>query len=49
VEQWREAMIIDRAHLRAAAEAGLLGLTVAEHLGGRGKDDYRFNQVILEE
>jgi alkylation response protein AidB-like acyl-CoA dehydrogenase len=49
VERWRGAMIIDRDHLRAAARAGLLGLTISERFGGRGKDDYRFNQVILEE
>jgi len=49
VDRWRADMIIDRDHLRVAARAGLLGLSMPERFGGAGQDDYRYNQVILEE
>jgi alkylation response protein AidB-like acyl-CoA dehydrogenase len=49
VEAWRAQGIIDRAYFRRAAEHGLLGLGVPVELGGRGIDDYRYNQVVLEE
>ena len=32
-----------------AGQAGLLGMAVAENLGGGGVDDFRFNAVIVEE
>lgn len=49
VDAWRAAMVIDRDHLRGAAERGFLGLSVDTALGGHGLDDYRYHQVVLQE
>src|SRR3954469_4167195 len=49
VEEWERAGIVDRDVFRKAGDAGFLGMAVPEELGGGGVDDYRYNQVILEE
>lgn len=49
-EKWDAAGQIDRDTLRAAAELGLLGLSVPEEYGGGGMiDDYRFRAIVTEE
>ncbi|MFT4221037.1 MAG: acyl-CoA dehydrogenase family protein [Microbacterium sp.] len=49
-ERWDAAGEIDRATMRAAGEAGILGLSVPEELGGAGMlQDYRFRTVVSEE
>ena len=49
VDEWERAGIVDRDVFRKAGDAGFLGMAVPEELGGGGVDDYRYNQVILEE
>ena len=49
VDEWERAGIVDRDIFRKAGDAGFLGMAVPEELGGGGVDDYRYNQVILEE
>ncbi|HEX5859232.1 MAG TPA: acyl-CoA dehydrogenase family protein [Microbacterium sp.] len=49
-ERWDAAGEIDRATLRAAGEAGILGLAVPEEFGGAGMlHDYRFRAIVNEE
>ncbi|MFJ6678143.1 acyl-CoA dehydrogenase family protein [Microbacterium sp. NPDC091382] len=49
-EQWDAAGEIDRATMRAAGEAGVIGLSVPEEFGGAGMlQDYRFRTVVNEE
>ena len=48
-EAWERAGIVDRSMFRAAGEAGFLGMSVPESLGGGGVEDFRFNVVIAEE
>src|SRR5437660_123373 len=48
-DEWERAGIVDRDVFRKAGDAGFLGMAVPEELGGGGVDDYRYNQVILEE
>lgn len=48
--RWDADGQIDRDTLRAAAEAGVLGLTVPEEFGGAGMiDDFRFRMIVDEE
>ena len=48
-ERWREAGIVDReAYLKAGAQ-GLLCTWADEQYGGAGIDDFRFEQIIIEE
>ena len=48
-ERWREAGIVDReAYLKAGAQ-GLLCTWADEKYGGAGIDDFRFEQIIIEE
>ena len=48
--QWDEDGEIDRATMRAAAESGLIGLSVPEEFGGAGMlQDYRFRTIVNEE
>ena len=49
IDKWERAGIVDRDVFRKAGDAGFLGMAVPEELGGGGVDDYRYNQVILEE
>jgi long-chain-acyl-CoA dehydrogenase len=50
IQRWDAEGEIDRATMRAAAEAGILGLSVPEEFGGAGMlQDYRFRAVVNEE
>ena len=49
VSKWEEQGIVDKEMFEKAGQAGLLGMAVAENLGGGGVDDFRFNAVIVEE
>jgi alkylation response protein AidB-like acyl-CoA dehydrogenase len=46
---WREAGIVDREAFRRAGEQGFLMVWPDEKYGGMGDDDFRFEQVIIEE
>ncbi|MCM3695086.1 acyl-CoA dehydrogenase family protein [Microbacterium oleivorans] len=49
-EQWDAAGEIDRATMRAAGDAGVIGLSVPEEFGGAGMlQDYRFRTIVNEE
>ncbi|WP_309066683.1 acyl-CoA dehydrogenase family protein [Microbacterium sp.] len=49
-EKWDADGEIDRATMRAAGEAGIIGLSVPEEFGGAGMlQDYRFRTVVMEE
>lgn len=48
-EAWREAGQVDRAIYRKAGENGLLCTWADEKYGGAGIDDFRFEQIIIEE
>ncbi|MDA3146090.1 acyl-CoA dehydrogenase family protein [Leucobacter sp. UCMA 4100] len=49
-ERWDAAGEIDRDTMRAAGEAGIIGLSVPEEFGGAGMlQDYRFRTVVNEE
>lgn len=49
IERWHEAGIVDReAYLKAGAN-GLLCTWADEQYGGLGIDDFRFEQIIMEE
>ncbi|GAA1322520.1 acyl-CoA dehydrogenase family protein [Leucobacter albus] len=48
--EWDEAGEVDRATMLAAAEQGLVGLSVPEEFGGAGMlEDYRFRSIVNEE
>lgn len=49
MEQWREAGIVDREAFRKAGERGFLMVWPDEKYGGMGDNDFRFEQVIIEE
>jgi alkylation response protein AidB-like acyl-CoA dehydrogenase len=49
MEKWREAGIVDREAFRKAGEQGFLMVWPDEQYGGMGDDDFRFEQVIIEE
>lgn len=50
VEKWNADGEIDRATMRAAGEAGIIGLSVPEEFGGAGMlQDYRFRTIVNEE
>jgi alkylation response protein AidB-like acyl-CoA dehydrogenase len=48
-EDWERAGIVPRALFARAAHAGLLAMAVPERYGGAGVDDFRFNQIVVEE
>jgi alkylation response protein AidB-like acyl-CoA dehydrogenase len=48
-DEWERAGIADRSMYRKAGDAGFLGFAAPEELGGGGVDDFRYNQIILEE
>ncbi len=48
-ERWREAGIVDREVYEKAGAAGLLCTWADEKYGGAGVDDFRFEQIIIEE
>jgi alkylation response protein AidB-like acyl-CoA dehydrogenase len=49
VEAWREAGICDKSAFLKAGEQGLLCLWADEKYGGMGIEDFRFEQIIIEE
>lgn len=49
MEGWREAGIVDRDAFRRAGERGFLMVWPEEKYGGMGDNDFRFEQVIIEE
>lgn len=49
MEDWREAGIVDRDAFRRAGERGFLMVWPDEKYGGMGDNDFRFEQVIIEE
>jgi acyl-CoA dehydrogenase len=49
VEQWREQGICDPAAFQKAGEQGLLCMWVDEKYGGSGIEDFRFEQIVIEE
>ncbi len=48
-ERWREAGVVDREIYLKAGENGLLCTWADEAYGGAGIDDFRFEQIIIEE
>ena len=46
---WEANGICDRSMFTAAGAGGFLGTQVATEWGGAGVDDFRFNQIIMEE
>jgi alkylation response protein AidB-like acyl-CoA dehydrogenase len=48
-DEWEAAGICDRSMFTKAGAAGYLGTQIPEELGGGGVDDYRFNQIMVEE
>jgi acyl-CoA dehydrogenase len=49
VERWREQGICDKEAFLKAGEQGLLCMWVDEQYGGLGMDDFRFEQIVIEE
>ncbi len=49
MEEWRAAGIVDRQAFRKAGEQGLLMVWPQEKYGGVGDNDFRFEQIIIEE
>ena len=49
MEEWRDAGIVDREAFRKAGEQGFLMIWPDEKYGGMGDDDFRFEQIIMEE
>ncbi len=49
VERWRQAGICDKDAFLKAGEQGLLCMWVDEKYGGLGIDDFRFEQIVIEE
>lgn len=49
MESWREAGIVDREAFRRAGEQGFLMVWPEEKYGGMGDNDFRFEQIIIEE
>lgn len=49
MEEWRRAGIVDREAFKRAGEQGFLMVWPDEKYGGMGDNDFRFEQVIIEE
>lgn len=49
MEAWREAGVVDRAAFTKAGAQGFLMIWPEEKYGGTGDNDFRFEQIILEE
>lgn len=49
MSRWREAGIVDREAYRKAGEQGYLMIWPDEKYGGMGDNDFRFEQIIIEE
>jgi alkylation response protein AidB-like acyl-CoA dehydrogenase len=48
-ERWAEQGVVDRAAMKAAGAAGLLGFAAPAEHGGGDEPDFRYNLVITEE
>lgn len=49
MEEWRAAGVVDRDAFRRAGEQGFLMVWPDEKYGGMGDNDFRFEQIIIEE
>ncbi|MGU3316767.1 acyl-CoA dehydrogenase family protein [Sphingomonas sp. M6A6_1c] len=49
MERWREAGIVDRSAFKKAGDQGFLMIWPDEAYGGLGDDDFRYEQIIIEE
>ncbi|MGB3457056.1 MAG: acyl-CoA dehydrogenase family protein [Litorimonas sp.] len=49
MDAWREAGIVDRSAFRKAGERGMLMIWPDEKYGGLGDNDFRWDQIIIEE
>ena len=49
MDAWREAGIVDRSAFQKAGELGFLMIWPDEKYGGMGDNDFRFEQIIIEE
>ncbi len=49
LERWEADGIADRGLFTEAGKHGFLGMAIPEAHGGGGVDDFRYNQVIIEE
>ncbi|MGR8921462.1 MAG: acyl-CoA dehydrogenase family protein [Gammaproteobacteria bacterium] len=49
MDEWRKAGIVDRDIFRRAGELGFLMIWPDEKYGGLGDDDFRYEQIIIEE
>ncbi len=47
--EWRAAGIVDRSAFRKAGDQGMLMIWPDEKYGGLGDDDFRYEQIIIEE
>jgi alkylation response protein AidB-like acyl-CoA dehydrogenase len=47
--RWEREGIVPRELFAKAAERGMLAMAVPESFGGAGVDDFRFNQIVVEE
>ncbi|MEO0410825.1 MAG: acyl-CoA dehydrogenase family protein [Pseudomonadota bacterium] len=48
-ERWNDAGMVDRDVYEKAGAAGLICTWAAEEYGGAGVDDFRFEQIVIEE
>jgi alkylation response protein AidB-like acyl-CoA dehydrogenase len=48
-EQWEREGVVPRELFAKAADKGMLAISVPESFGGAGVEDFRFNQIIVEE
>lgn len=49
MEHWREQGIVDRVAFKKAGSLGFLMIWPDEQYGGMGDEDFRFEQIIIEE
>jgi len=49
LDRWEREGIADRTLFEHAGKHGFLGMAIPEDHGGGGVDDFRYNQVIIEE
>ena len=49
VDAWEREGIVPRELFAKAAEKGMLGMAISEEFGGSEVDDFRFNQILVEE
>ncbi len=48
-DRWESSGIMDRSVFAKAGESGFLAMAVPEEYGGSGVDDFRYNNVVVEE